>query len=131
MVGWAQLFDRILLDAPCSATGVIRRHPDIKVLRRDSDIAELQQEQAQLLNNLWHTLRPGGKLLYATCSILPEENSRQVEAFLATHPDATLEPMSAAWGREQAAGRQVLPGEHAMDGFYYALLSKAVQESTQ
>lgn len=118
-------FDRILLDAPCSATGVIRRHPDIKVLRRDSDIAELQQEQAQLLNNLWHTLRPGGLLLYATCSILPEENSRQVEAFLAIHPDATLEPMSAVWGREQAAGRQLLPGEHAMDGFYYALLRKA------
>ena len=120
-----QLFDRILLDAPCSATGVIRRHPDIKVLRRDSDIAELQQEQAQLLNNLWHTLRPGGLLLYATCSILPEENSRQVEAFLAAHPDATLEPMSAVWGREQPAGRQLLPGEHAMDGFYYALLCKA------
>ena len=119
-----QLFDRILLDAPCSATGVIRRHPDIKVLRRDSDIAELQQEQAQLLNNLWHTLRPGGLLLYATCSILPEENSRQVEAFLAAHPDATLEPMSAVWGREQPAGRQLLPGEHAMDGFYYALLRK-------
>jgi 16S rRNA (cytosine967-C5)-methyltransferase len=120
-----QLFDRILLDAPCSATGVIRRHPDIKVLRRDSDIAELQQEQAQLLNNLWHTLRPGGLLLYATCSILPEENSRQVEAFLAAHPDATLAPMSAGWGREQPAGRQLLPGEHAMDGFYYALLRKA------
>ena len=126
-----QAFDRILLDAPCSATGVIRRHPDIKVLRRASDIAELQQEQAQLLRNLWHTLRPGGKLLYATCSILPEENSRQVEAFLAEHPDATLEPLSVAWGRAQAAGRQILPGEHAMDGFYYALLSKAVQESTQ
>ena len=120
-----KLFDRILLDAPCSATGVIRRHPDIKVLRRDSDIAELQQEQEQLLNNLWHTLRPGGLLLYATCSILPEENSRQVEAFLAKQPDATLEPMSAVWGREQPAGRQLLPGEHATDGFYYALLCKA------
>lgn len=120
-----QAFDRILLDAPCSATGVIRRHPDIKVLRRASDIAELQQEQAQLLNNLWHTLRPGGQLLYATCSILPDENSRQVEAFLADHPDATLAPMSADWGHAQAAGQQILPGEHGMDGFYYALLNKA------
>lgn len=123
-----QLFDRILLDAPCSATGVIRRHPDIKVLRRASDIAELQQEQAQLLHNLWHTLRPGGKLLYATCSILPDENSHQVEAFLTEHPDAHLLPLEVAWGYAQVAGRQILPGEQGMDGFYYALLGKAVQE---
>jgi len=125
-----QLFDRILLDAPCSATGVIRRHPDIKVLRRDSDIAELQQEQAHLLRTLWHTLRPGGQLLYATCSILPDENSRQVEAFLAEHPDAYPQPLVAVWGHAQPAGRQILPGELGMDGFYYALLGKTAQETT-
>lgn len=125
-----QPFDRILLDAPCSATGVIRRHPDIKVLRRDSDIAELQQQQAQLLRSLWHTLRPGGQLLYATCSILPDENSRQVEAFLAEHPDAYPQPLVVDWGHAQPVGRQILPGELGMDGFYYALLSKAVQETT-
>lgn len=124
-----QAFDRILLDAPCSATGVIRRHPDIKVLRRASDIAALQQQQADLLNKLWSILRPGGKLLYATCSILPEENSRQVEAFLREHPDALHQPLTAGWGREQPAGRQILPGEQAMDGFYYALLLKQAQET--
>jgi 16S rRNA (cytosine967-C5)-methyltransferase len=126
-----QPFDRILLDAPCSATGVIRRHPDIKVLRRASDIATLQQEQARLLRHLWHTLRPGGKLLYATCSILPEENSHQLEAFLAEQHDATHQPIRADWGRALSLGRQILPGEQGMDGFYYALLSKAAQESIQ
>lgn len=125
-----QPFDRILLDAPCSATGVIRRHPDIKVLRRASDIAALQQEQAHLLDKLWSILRPGGKLLYATCSILPEENSRQVEAFLNRQADAVHQPISAEWGHAQPAGRQLLPGEQGMDGFYYALLGKQTQETT-
>ncbi|MEZ5453608.1 MAG: 16S rRNA (cytosine(967)-C(5))-methyltransferase RsmB [Thiothrix sp.] len=120
----SQPFDRILLDAPCSATGVIRRHPDIKVLRRDSDIAALQQEQAHLLNNLWPSLRPGGKLLYVTCSILPEENIRQVETFLGKQADAKHLPIEAGWGRTLAIGRQILPGEQGMDGFYYALLQK-------
>lgn len=121
-------FDRILLDAPCSATGVIRRHPDIKVLRRDSDIAALQQQQQRLLHNLWTTLRPGGKLLYATCSILPEENLRQMEAFMDAQHDAVPLPVQGGWGRALAIGRQILPGEQGMDGFYYALLHKVAQD---
>jgi 16S rRNA (cytosine967-C5)-methyltransferase len=119
-----QPFERILLDAPCSATGVIRRHPDIKVLRRDSDIAALQQEQARLLRALWQTLQPGGQLLYATCSILPEENSQQVAAFLAQQHDAVHQPILDGWGRALPIGRQILPGDAGMDGFYYALLTK-------
>lgn len=120
-------FDRILLDAPCSATGVIRRHPDIKVLRRKADIKALQEQQSRLLRQLWQTLRRGGRLLYATCSILPEENVRQVEAFLKEQDDAIHVPIAAEWGRELAFGRQILPGEQGMDGFYYALLEKAAK----
>lgn len=119
-----QAFDRILLDAPCSATGVIRRHPDIKVLRQEEDIANLQQEQARLLRALWQALKPGGKLLYATCSILPEENIRQVEHFLQEQNDAVHLPITAKWGRALSIGRQILPGDSGMDGFYYALLAK-------
>ncbi len=122
-------FDRILLDAPCSATGVIRRHPDIKLLRRDTDIAALQQEQARLLQTLWSTLKPGGLLLYATCSILPEENTLQVEQFLKQQQDAILLPLANNWGRTTSVGRQILPGDASMDGFYYALLQKAVRET--
>ena len=125
-----QAFERILLDAPCSATGVIRRHPDIKVLRRDSDIAALQQEQARLLRALWQTLKPGGHLLYATCSILPEENSQQIAAFVAEYPDAEVLPPGDSWGHAMAFGRQILPGDAGMDGFYYALLRKLPKEQS-
>jgi 16S rRNA (cytosine967-C5)-methyltransferase len=117
-------FDRILLDAPCSGTGVIRRHPDIKVLRRPSDIAGMAHEQARLLEALWPLLAPGGKLLYATCSVLPEENEHRIDAFLGGHRDARLVPIQAPWGRDTGAGRQILPGEDGMDGFFYALLEK-------
>ncbi len=118
------LFDRVLLDAPCSGTGVIRRHPDIKVLRRPSDIARMAEEQSRLLEALWPLLAPVGKLLYATCSVLPEENAQRIDAFLGAHRDARLVPIEAAWGRDMGAGRQILPGEDGMDGFFYALLQK-------
>lgn len=117
-------FDRILCDAPCSATGVIRRHPDIRWLRRDSDIAELVALQKSILNALWDKLRPGGILLYATCSILPDENEQQVKSFLESKSDATLIPLSAQYN-SNTQGRQLLPNEDAMDGFYYAKLQKS------
>ena len=119
-----ELFDRILLDAPCSATGVIRRHPDIKILRRTSDIADLQQLQQQILTNLWPLLKPGGMLLYATCSVLPPENAQQVAQFLQQTSDARLGPISGTWGQTTPAGQQILPGEDQMDGFFYAPIIK-------
>ena len=123
---WAngQLFDRILVDAPCSALGVIRRHPDIKLLRRESDIAELQELQKHILNEAWELLLPGGVLLYATCSILKQENEAQIEAFLSSHADAQEVLIEGEWGIKRPFGRQVLTGELEMDGFYYAKLSK-------
>ena len=118
-------FDRILLDAPCSATGVIRRHPDIKLLRRETDIASLVKTQSAMLDALWSVLKPGGYLLYATCSILPDENTQQIQSFLARQADASEVVIDVGWGLVQAAGRQILPGQQDMDGFYYALLKKA------
>lgn len=118
-------FDRILLDAPCSATGIIRRHPDIRLLRRADDIERLCQQQARLLDQLWSLLKPGGMMLYATCSILRDENDRQVEAFLRRQSDCVEVPINTVqWGREANPGRQILPGLDAMDGFYYARLEK-------
>jgi 16S rRNA (cytosine967-C5)-methyltransferase len=117
-----QPFERILLDAPCSGTGVIRRHPDIKLLRRAADIDALAATQARLLDALWRLLAPGGMLLYATCSILRRENAQQVEAFFARHADAEEQAIDAAWGRADGPGRQILPGESGMDGFFYACL---------
>ncbi len=119
-----RLFDRILLDAPCSALGVIRRHPDIKLLRRSEDIAALQYVQAQMLEVAWHLLARGGRLLYATCSILTLENVQQMTTFLANHPDSIELPIGADWGQPQPVGRQIITGEFAMDGFYYACLEK-------
>ncbi|MGL4206430.1 MAG: 16S rRNA (cytosine(967)-C(5))-methyltransferase RsmB [Aeromonadaceae bacterium] len=116
-------FDRILLDAPCSATGVIRRHPDIKWLRRSDDIAELVKLQANILEALWCKLKPGGTLLYATCSVLPDENRAQIQRFLASHPDAQWQAVVAGETREEP-GWQLLPGDNNMDGFFYAKLIK-------
>ena len=117
-------FDRILLDAPCSASGVIRRHPDIKLLRHQDDIPKLVQDQEQILNALWPLLKPGGMLLYATCSVLAEENTLQIQHFLQQHADADLQPINSDWGQQQIAGKQILPGEDGMDGFFYALIQK-------
>ncbi|MFL6711487.1 MAG: 16S rRNA (cytosine(967)-C(5))-methyltransferase RsmB [Sulfurifustis sp.] len=114
-------FDRILLDVPCSATGVIRRHPDIKVRRRHADLVPLRETQDRLLDAVWPCLAPGGKLLYATCSILDEENAGQVNAFLRRHADAALERVRLSTGRP---GGQILPGQDEMDGFYYACVRK-------
>jgi 16S rRNA (cytosine967-C5)-methyltransferase len=126
-VNWwdGRRFDRILADVPCSATGVVRRHPDIKLRRRPEDLPKLVTAQARLLEGLWPLLKPGGKLLYVTCSILAMENENQLSAFLVRHPEAreVMLPMSA--GRARAAGRQILPGEAGMDGFYYACIRKS------
>ncbi len=119
-----QLFDRILLDAPCSGSGVIRRHPDIKYLRQESDIATLMAQQARLLKALWSLLAPNGKLLYVTCSVFAEENHLQIQKFLATYADAYEIVLEADWGNALPRGRQILPGENNLDGFYYACLSK-------
>lgn len=120
----AQPFDRILLDAPCSATGVIRRHPDIKLLRKPDDIARLAVLQAELLDALWPLLKSGGKLLYATCSILPEENDASIANFLARQSDADVMEIRADVGMQTPLGRQLLPTIDSHDGFYYALLAK-------
>ena len=124
-------FDAILLDAPCSATGVIRRHPDIKLLRRDTDIEELSALQEKILNALWPTLAPGGRLLYATCSVLAAENDLVVGSFLEAHGDAEEDAVLPNYNirdvmRARACGYQVLPGTADMDGFYYACLVKKV-----
>ncbi|MDX1457975.1 MAG: 16S rRNA (cytosine(967)-C(5))-methyltransferase RsmB [Marinobacter sp.] len=119
-----QPFDRILLDVPCSASGVIRRHPDIKLLRREEDIAPLAAIQLGLLDALWPTLAAGGRLVYATCSVFPQENHRIIQRFLKRQPEAQLEQPALTWGREMEAGRQLLPQPDGHDGFFYAVLIK-------
>lgn len=117
-------FERILLDAPCSATGVIRRHPDIKWLRQSTDAQTLGEAQRSMMAALWPLLAPGGLLLYATCSILRRENQQQVERFIHSRADALECHIDAAWGQATCHGRQVLPGSDDMDGFFYAVLAK-------
>ncbi|MCL4157423.1 UNVERIFIED_CONTAM: hypothetical protein GTU68_032464 [Idotea baltica] len=118
-------FDRILIDAPCSGTGVIRRHPDIKLLRRESDIAGFAEQQSRILQALWPLLKPDGLLLYVTCSIMPAENEQQIQAFLSNHTDAALKPMDKKRCVQLAAGMQSLPSVDGPDGFYFALLGKS------
>jgi len=118
-------FDAILLDAPCSATGIVRRQPDVLLHRRAADLAALTALQARLLDALWPLLAPGGRLLYATCSILAAENQAQVAAFLARTPGARVEALPESFGRDAGDGRQRLPGEQGMDGFFYAAFTRA------
>ncbi|GAB2926291.1 16S rRNA (cytosine(967)-C(5))-methyltransferase RsmB [Rheinheimera gaetbuli] len=118
-----KLFDRILLDVPCSATGVIRRHPDIRWLRKQADIAVLAELQQRILSQCWQLLAPGGTLLYATCSILPQENQQQIAVFLQQHSDAQLQS-APQQSTLQQFGWQLLPGEQDGDGFFYAILHK-------
>ena len=124
-------YDAILLDAPCSATGVIRRHPDIKLLRRDTDIGALGDLQTEILRSLWPLLAPGGRLLYVTCSVLAAENDGVVQAFLEANDDAAEDAVLPNNNirdlmRRKACGYQVLPGTAGLDGFYYACLVKKV-----
>ncbi|KTD66870.1 ribosomal RNA small subunit methyltransferase B [Legionella steelei] len=119
-----QLFDRILLDAPCSATGVIRRHSDIKLLRNNEEIVTITNIQHDMLNCLWPLLAKGGLLIYATCSVMSVENEQQIANFVATHPDCTIIKEPWTWGHATGHGQQILPGEQGMDGFFYAVLFK-------
>src|SRR5215475_13339911 len=128
--GWwdGKPFDRILADVPCSASGVVRRHPDAKWLRRETDLVAFVRDQRRILDALWPLVARGGKLLYATCSIFSAENEAQVEAFVARHPDALRETITFS-GDIPCVGGQLLPSTsatgHNQDGFFYALVRKA------
>ncbi|MEC9313761.1 MAG: 16S rRNA (cytosine(967)-C(5))-methyltransferase RsmB [Pseudomonadota bacterium] len=119
-----EAFDRILIDAPCTGSGVIRRHPDIKLLRRPEDIDQLAAIQQQLLDNLWPLLKPGGLMVYTTCSAFKQENEQQIEAFLQRHPDAGEVRPDRPPAQTRPFGFQRLPGDDVMDGFYYACLQR-------
>jgi len=116
--------DAILLDAPCSATGVLRRHPDIRLLRLETDIAQTVELQAKLLDHLWTQLKVGGRLVYITCSLLKAENEDQITAFLERTPNAVEKPIVADWGIQRPVGRQCFPATDSGDGFYFAVLDK-------
>jgi 16S rRNA (cytosine967-C5)-methyltransferase len=126
-----QPFDAILLDAPCTASGVVRRHPDIRWLRRESDVAQLAQQQKRLLTALWPLLKPGGRLVYCTCSVFRAEGDGQIAAFLAHNSTALLGPGPGhLWPRdavEPGAVRDNRAGEH--DGFFYAVLQKSALDA--
>ena len=119
------LFDKILLDAPCSATGVIRRHPEIKWLRSSEKVDAVIDVQAGLLEALWPLLKPGGVMVYATCSLMRCENDQQISRFMDQHNDAALVKLNVDWGTALEFGRQIKPGEADMDGFFYAKLQKS------
>ena len=119
-----QPFDRILIDAPCSATGVLRRRPDVRLHRRQGDIASLAAQQRRILDGLWPTLGPGGRLVYVTCSILREENEAVIQHWLTGQDDAQAIAFTLPAGQAAAVGWQVLPGDDDLDGMYYAVLEK-------
>lgn len=121
-------FDRILLDAPCSGTGVVRRHPDIKLLRRAADIGQFAAQQTELLERLWPLVKPGGMLLYVSCSIAKRENTDVVSRFIDSHRDVEPSPVALPWGvADSIGGRQILTGEAEMDGFYYARIHRTAR----
>lgn len=124
--GWwkGQPFDRILIDAPCSATGVLRRRPDVRLHRRGSDIAAMHAQQRRILDALWPLLAPGGRLVYITCSVLRSENEAIVGELLATRPDASAVSFTLPAGQAAGVGWQILPGDGDLDGMYYAVLQK-------
>ena len=119
-------FDRILVDAPCSGTGVIRRHPDIKVLRQSKDARTFPVFQREILNQLWPLLSPGGRMIYATCSVFPEENEALVQSWLASRDDAQTAPLECPLSNAKSLnyGVQILPSATGSDGFYYAAILK-------
>ncbi len=117
-------FDRILIDAPCTGSGVIRRRPDIKIHRELDDVNRLVEQQERLLNTLWPLLRPGGKLVYATCSLLNAENDGVISKFIASTNQARIDRIDAEWGTSTDYGRQIITGDMNMDGFYYARIVK-------
>lgn len=119
-----EVFNRVLLDVPCSGTGVIRRHPDIKLRRSEQSVLQFASQQSKLLNQAWRLLAPGGKLLYTTCSILPQENEDIMQRFLSETPQASAAQLPDFLGLVTGHGRQRLPGVHNGDGFYYSLLDK-------
>jgi 16S rRNA (cytosine967-C5)-methyltransferase len=119
-----KLFDRVMIDAPCSATGVIRRRPDVRLHRRDADIPALVAQQARILGACWELVAPGGSLLYVTCSILRSENEGVVGAFVAARSDVDVQPLTLPVGQAAGIGWQILPGDGDLDGMYYALLRK-------
>ncbi|OOG62947.1 16S rRNA (cytosine(967)-C(5))-methyltransferase [Rhodanobacter sp. B04] len=127
--GWwkRQPFDRILIDAPCSATGVLRRRPDVRLHRRESDIAAMHAQQRRILSALWPLLAPGGRLVYITCSVLRAENEAIVGELLAAQPDAQAMAFTLPAGEAAAVGWQILPGDGDLDGMYYAVLQKRSQ----
>ncbi|MGC1549466.1 MAG: 16S rRNA (cytosine(967)-C(5))-methyltransferase RsmB [Rhodanobacter sp.] len=119
-----QPYDRILIDAPCSATGVLRRRPDVRLHRRESDITAMVAQQKRILHALWPLLAPGGRLVYITCSLLKAENEAIVGELLATHPDARPASFTLPTGQAATVGWQILPGDGDLDGMYYAVLDK-------
>lgn len=119
-----QPYDRILIDAPCSATGVLRRRPDVRLHRRDTDIATLTAQQRRILDGLWPTLAVGGRLVYVTCSLLRAENEAVIESWLGAHKDAHVAAFELPVGQRAAIGWQVLPGDGDLDGMYYAVIEK-------
>ncbi len=119
-------YDRILIDAPCSGLGVIRRHPDIKHHRTLQDVRKLIEIQRKILQNLWPLLKPGGLMLYMTCSVLPDENDHQLDWFIKNHEDVIVRSIDHPNALQQKFGIQTLPGVHPMDGFYYGLLEKSI-----